>query len=215
MKKLKLFLLSILISISFVAAGCGVKILPKTLQEGVIDQRHNSISKEKDGIKITARTMEWYHDPSFVDEYFTPIFFLIKNEKGHKVTVSYKEFIMFDDMGNQYNAIPPEKVNEILLAREYYPFYPYYPYYPYTETVIIREKEGTYTTFGFGVPLFYYYRRSFSNISLYALPEGDIHPNAQVRGFVYFAKADKHGNELKIKIKIDGVEQEFEFILQR
>lgn len=211
MKNIRLYLLT-LMAAAFLISGCGVKILPKTTQEGIIDPRHNSISKEKEGIKITARSMEWYHDPSFLDEYFTPIFFLIKNEKGQKVTVSYNEFIMFDDMGNQYNAIHPEKANEILLARDYYPFY---PYYPYTETVIIREREGTYTTFGFGVPLFYYYRRSFSNISLYALPEGDIHPNAQIRGFVYFAKADKNSKELKIKVKIDGVEQEFEFILQK
>lgn len=214
MKNIRLYLLT-LMAAALLISGCGVKILPKTLQEGIIDPWHNSISKEKEGIKITARSMEWYHDPSFLDEYFTPIFFLIKNEKGQKVTVSYKEFIMFDDTGNQHNAIHPEKANEILLARDYYPFYPYYPYYPYTETVIIREREGTYTTFGFGVPLFYYYRRSFSNISLYALPEGDIHPNAQIRGFVYFAKADKNSKELKIKVKIDGVEQEFEFILQK
>ena len=80
MRNLKLFLLFILILAPFAAAGCGVKILPKTTQEGIIDPRHNSISKEKEGIKITARSMEWYHDPSFLDEYFTPIFFLIKNE---------------------------------------------------------------------------------------------------------------------------------------
>ena len=79
MKNIRLFILT-LMAAAFLISGCGIKILPKTTQEGIIDTRHNSISKEKEGIKITVRSMEWYHDPSFLDEYFTPIFFLIKNE---------------------------------------------------------------------------------------------------------------------------------------
>lgn len=214
MKKAKTVIL-FLIAFAFLTAGCGVKIIPKTEQEGIIDAKHNIITKEKNGLRITARSMDWRFDPYFLDEYFTPIFFIIKNDTDQKVTISYKNFIAFDDQGNQYNALPPANVNDLLLAREYSPFYPYYPYYPYTETIIMREKEGTYTTFGLGIPFFYSYRRSFSNIALYALPEGEIHPHAQVRGFVYFTRADQYGRELKIKLKIDGIEQEFEFILKK
>jgi hypothetical protein len=214
MKKARIVIL-FLIAFAFLTTVCGVKIIPKTEQEGIIDAKHNIITKEKNGLRITARSMDWRFDPAFLEEYFTPIFFIIKNDTDQKVNISYKNFMAFDDLGNQYNAVQPANVNDSLLAREYYPFYPYYPYYPYTETVIIREKEGTYITFGFGIPLFYYYRRSFSNIALYALPEGEVHPHAQVRGFVYFTRADQYGRELRLKVKIDNVEQEFEFILQK
>ena len=47
MKKAKIVIL-FLIAFAFLTAGCGVKIIPKTEQEGIIDAKHNIITKEKE-----------------------------------------------------------------------------------------------------------------------------------------------------------------------
>ena len=55
--------------------------------------------------------------------------------------------------GNQYNAIPPANVNDMLLAREYSPLLSLLSLLSiYRDHNHKREKEGTYTHLGLGIP---------------------------------------------------------------
>jgi hypothetical protein len=60
-----------------------------------------------------------------------------------------------------------------------------------------------------------YFRPPVSNVTLLSLPEGEVHDQSQVRGFVYFRKATTYGKDLRLRVRINDIEQDFEFEVVR
>jgi hypothetical protein len=55
------------------------------------------------------------------------------------------------------------------------------------------------------------YRGFFTDISLLSLGELEVLPGAQVRGFLYFQKSTTYGKDLRLKVSINQVSEDFEF----
>ncbi len=190
---------------SFLVA-CAPKIIPMSEQPGAIDLESNIITREKDGIRVSIQTEEWQYPPYSLTDYFTPFLFLIRNNKDTRVPVRYSGLILFDEHGNQFEAIPPEGIEYRMVTKDLYGG-------RYPDMLFRFEETRPPYTYGFEIPT--YLRRPFSNISILALPEGLIYPNSQVRGFVYFRKAVTYGENLRLRVEIDGFEEEFEFIIEQ
>lgn len=191
----------------WIGAGCAPKIVPKIPQSGQIDLESNIITKEAKGVRVSVQTQEWAFAPYDLESYFTPFLFLIKNDTDGKIGVKGSEIVLFDEEGNQYNGIPPEGVEMVMATRDLYGRGPY-------PSVFFRYEESRPPyTLGFEFPA--YLRRPFSNVSLLSLPDGEIHPKSQIRGFVYFRKATTYGKTLRLKVPVDGFEEEFEFEVRK
>ncbi len=152
------------------------------------------------------QTEEWRYAPYSVNDYFTPFLFLIRNNTENKISVKYSGFILFDEFGNQYEAIPPEGVEYMMAARDIYGE-------RYPDIFFRFEEIRPPYTYGFEIPA--YMRRPFSNVSLLGLPETLVHPNSQVRGFVYFRKAVTYGKGLRLRVELDGFDEEFVFEIKK
>ena len=200
----RLFLLVLVLIISLY--GCAPKIIPSLNQPGSIDKESNIITRTKDNITISVQTEEWHYPPYSLVDYFTPFLFLIRNDTDHKISLKYKDFILFDERGNQFEAIDPEKVEYIMASIELYGA-------QYPDILFRVEESKPPYTYGVEVPA--YLRKPFSNISLLALPEVTIYPHSQVRGFVYFRKAVTYGKTLRLKVEINGIEEDFIFEIKR
>ena len=187
------------------AWGCAPKIVPKVPQEGKIDLESNIITKSRNGITISVQTEEWNFPPYDLEQFFTPFLFLIRNDTDERVKLDLAEFVLFDDQGNQYNAMPPGLVEGILTYRNLYGQMPRI-FFRYEE---IRPPY----TLGFEFPAFV--QRPLTNVTLLGLLPGEIFPHSQVRGFVYFRKATTYGKALRLRVHLDGVEETFEFVIQR
>lgn len=190
------------IILCFAMTACAPKIIPRPDQAGLVDPESNIVTKEKGGIKVSIQTEEWRYAPYSLNDYFTPFLFLIRNNTENKVSVKYSGFILFDEHGNQFDAIPPEGVEYMMLSRELYGD-------RYPDIFFRFEETRPPYTYGFEIPA--YMRRPFSNISILSLPEVPVFPNSQVRGFVYFRKAITYGKGLRLRVEIDGFSEEFEF----
>ena len=197
----------VLVLTGLLIGGCVPRLIPKASQVGQIDMESNIITKEKEGIRVSVQTQEWSYEPYTLEDYFTPFLFLIKNGTDQKVPLKLADWVLFDEHGNQFNAIPPEGVDLVMTSRDLYGrgVYPSV-YFRYEET------RAPYSV-GFELPA--YLRRPFSNITLLGLTEGEIYPKSQVRGFVYFKKATTYGQNLRVKVHINGFEEEFEFELKK
>lgn len=186
--------------------ACAPKIIPRAGQPGFVDLESSIITKEKDGIRVSVQTEEWRYTPYAINEYFTPFLFLIRNNTRDKVAIRYSGLILFDEHGNQFEAVPPEGVEYMMASRDVYGDRGPDLFFRYEET---RPPSA----YGLEVPA--YLRRPFSNISIFSLPEAPIYPNSQVRGFVYFRKAITYGKALRLRVELGGFQEEFEFDIKK
>lgn len=200
------FLFILCIVFCALLAACAPKVIPRSGQSGLIDLESNIITKEKGGIRVSVQTEEWQYPPYSLNDYFTPFLFLIRNNTESKVSIKYSGFILFDEHGNQYEAIPPEGVEYMMVSRDLYGD-------RYPDIFFRFEETRPPYTYGFEIPA--YLRRPYSNISILSLPEALIYPNSQVRGFVYFRKAVTYGKGLRLRVELDGFEEEFEFDIKK
>jgi hypothetical protein len=190
-------------------AGCAPKIIPKLPQGGEIDSVSSIITKKGTGISVSIQTEAWSFEPYYLTDYFTPFLFLIRNDTDQKVPIRLPEFVLFDEQGNQFNAVPPEGVETMILARDLYG--------RGASTSFFFRYEDIHPSTGVGVGVEFpaYVRRPFSNISLLALTDGEIHPKSQVRGFIYFKKATTYGQHLKLKVNVSGFAEDFDFEVKK
>ena len=201
----KVLCVSLVIALSFITA-CAPKIIPRPSQEGSVDLESNIITKEKGGVKISVQTEEWRFPPYSLNDYFTPFLFLIRNNTENKMSIKYNGFILFDEHGNQYEAVSPGNIEYMMGSRDLYGN-------TYPDVFFRFEETRPPYTYGLEAPA--YLRKPFSNISLLSLPETVIYPNSQVRGFVYFRKAITYGKGLKLRVELDGFADEFEFDIKK
>ncbi len=197
MKKRIISLSSFLLLLLFLlSSGCTTRIVPKPLQPGDVDLNSNIISKEREGIRISVQSMEWKYYPYNLDDFYTPMLFLIRNNTDKKVSFKASDLVLVDDKGNQFNAVDPGIVERIMTPRGYgQGIYPPSFYYG-----------GYLPPPGIG-----YYSMAPTDITLLSISEGDIFPGSQVRGFIYFRKAVTYGKNIRLKANIGATSEEFEF----
>lgn len=194
----------VLFSFLLISGGCGFKIVPISSQSGTIDLESNIITKEKNGIVISAQTMEWHYEPYYLDEIFTPVLIYIKNGTKDNITLQYNNFALVDSKGELYNVIPPEKVDAFFVSspRSFYPrrnyFTGFYPPYDFGLDYSYPKQGGVFTV-----------------ISLLSIPETKILPNTQIRGFLYFKKVPSYGKTLTLRVTLDDTSESFDFEIKR
>ena len=186
--------------------ACAPRIIPRADQSGFVDAEDNIITKEKAGIRVSVRTEEWRYTPYAINDYFTPFLFLIRNNTGEKVAVKYSGLMLFDEHGNQFEAVPPEGVEYMMASRDLYGD---------RGTDLFFRYEETRPPYTYGLEVPAYLRRPFSNISILSLPDAPIYPNSQVRGFVYFRRAITYGKALKLRVELGDFQEEFEFDIKK
>lgn len=214
-------------------SSCGLQLIPKTTNEGTVDLKANSITIEKDRIKITAMGMEWKYSPYYLEDYYTPIYVIVRNETEKEVDLKYEDFMLLDDKGNQFRVIRPEQVKDSVPRWEdYNPYWdmprPYY-YWDYGWWRPYRYTPWSYTyPYNMYLPPYpYYYNYNYpysypydmydltSDVIPQALNEGKILPKAQVRGFLYFQKATEYGNDITLRVSLLGLTYNFTFEIKR
>ena len=194
--------LVLLAGVLMTAPACAVLVVPDPTQSGQVDMAARMVSKEADGISVTVQSMAWQYNPYFLDDYFTPLFLLIRNGNDEPLELQYGQFVLIDDRGNQFNVVPPQTVDLALKGRGV--SYPYVGPYYYAPPVF-------HPFYGLDPYNFHY-----ADIVLIGLQETTILPHAQVRGFLYFQRATFEGQRFTLSVALgDAPPQEFHFTVQR
>lgn len=200
------FVAGVILCVFTLITACAPRIIPRSDQSGLVNLEANLVTKEKAGIRVSIWTEEWRYTPYIVNDYFTPFLFLIRNNTKEKVAIKYSGLTLFDEHGNQFEAVPPEGVEYMMVSRDVYGD---------KGADLFFKYEESRPPYAYGAEVPAYLRRPFSNISIFSLPEAPIHPNSQVRGFVYFRKAVSYGKALKLRVELGGFEEEFEFDIKK
>lgn len=191
------FLLILCMIGTFLLAGCAAtKIYPKSNQ-GLI-KNGNRVTLTQNKVSLTVLTNTWNYVPSDLDDYYTPIEVLIRNDQEHSIDVSFQDFLLFDEVGNQYRALKPLTVDNAMGYNGYgrgFGRYSVFMGFSYGRFSHPFFHDPFYHRYWYGYP--YYYQPYYSStVQRVALLPGEVRPHAQVKGFLYFQKISAASKDL-------------------
>ncbi|MBI3605825.1 MAG: hypothetical protein HY202_07355 [Nitrospirae bacterium] len=202
----KKYFLIVFLSFLF-AGGCARGLVPKPDQTGDVDLRSSIVTKKIGGASVSVQTQEWHFVPSELDQFYTPVLFLIKNSTENKISFSLKSLYLIGDSGNQFQPTPPSEVEKTFIDRGYI----------FTPSAHIGIGSGGYSSFfglGLDFPL-YPPPPAGSDISLLAIQEGEILPGAVIRGFAYFKQTSFAGGEMTLHVEMNQASDDFYFLVKK
>ena len=178
MKKLLLPLLLL----ALVLSGCaGIVITPSPDAAGRVNPQDLSISQTSEQVTVTAKVMDLEVRPYQMDQNICSFQVDIKNDRDTKIYLPAERFILFDDQGNQYRPVSPQKIRELVAQLD-----PYLIPYPYVGYYYEGDAERARVRNEFNSEVVYFPTRNPQNIELEALPDGKVEPGKQVSGLIYF-----------------------------
>ncbi len=185
MKKLLLALLPLLM-----LSGCGgVMVMPSPDAAGQINARELSITQSHEQISVTAQVMDLEVRPYQMAQNICSFKILIRNDRDQKIYLPAERFVLTDSKGNQYRPVSPEKIRQLVADLD-----PYLIPYPYVGYYYEGDSERARVRNTFNSEVTYFPTKNPQNISLEALPDGQVEPGKQISGLVYFL-ADLRGME--------------------
>ena len=180
-------------------SACGMVLVPDASQGGRVDVTARRVTKEDKGVQVTVQSMAWQYEPYDLDNLYTPLLVFVRNETDQPIPLQYRDFVLVDDRGTQYDVVPPQTAE--FTARSRLP----------------RYAPSYAAPYGYGAvpPPFLYNNGRATDITLLGLTETSVRPHAQVRGFLYFQQAMMEGRRLTLTVSLAGHPQEFQFSIQR
>ncbi|BCR05015.1 lipoprotein [Desulfuromonas versatilis] len=168
-------------ALGMLLSGCGFAVVPKATATATVDPVAGSISETNKGVRVTARVQDLEIVPYHTLENLTSFLVTVENLTQGPLSIPLDSFLLIDQDGTQYRAVPPERVIEIAKKDSAYLIpYPYVGYY-YLED---REKGTFFNTFDSALP--YFAENYPQDIRTEGLPQQSIIPGAKVSGAVYF-----------------------------
>ncbi len=208
---------SIVSLLLFAFTGCGLTAVPNSTSPGTINLDDNSITQTRNGLTITARVADIEYAPYRIVDNITTFEVAIRNNSEEGVTLPLDSFWVFDDEGQQYAPISPERVTEIVSRDSPYLIpYPYVGYY-YLEDAERFSQANTFTS-----SLPYYAENHPQDIFTDALPLNEpIFPGAKVSGLIYVVLELTNKSAVELQLYLPGTKKSgnpdfrFPFIIEK
>ena len=111
--KFRTIIFLILLGILF---SCSVRYVPLETA-GVRVENGFAIVKTADYV-LTLSNRYWTKEPQNLTDYYTTFYVSIRNKTGKEMTVKPSDFVLLDENGNQFDAVLPEQVLELMIPKE-------------------------------------------------------------------------------------------------
>ncbi len=173
--------LSAILLYSLLTACSSVIIVPQPQPGSHIDKDGERIVQAGKGVQLAVKVHETSVRPSPTGQNFSSFWVEVTNQRNVLLPLSFKDFILIDDQGRQYQpADPAELVETLTDTASYLIPYPYVGYY-YLQDSVRGQSDTQFRTEGS-----YYSSRRPEYIESESLPVTDVHPSATVAGAIYF-----------------------------
>lgn len=167
-------------------------------------------SKERD-VNFTVRPDYWHGSPENIRRYVFPVYLSVQNSSVNPIIIEREDIVLLDGSRNQYNALDPDDVANILISTETsgYRVYPsvsvgiggyYHHGYYYGHHRFPYWDPWYYDDYPFYDYPLTYYRPDYKDIYTEAFQPGKIMPNAKLSGFVYFKKLPSVNDKIVIQV---------------
>ncbi|MBN1327354.1 MAG: hypothetical protein JW996_05330 [Candidatus Cloacimonetes bacterium] len=167
--------LRFIVWISFLAlfAGCSLKYLPQQAP-GISVSNDIAILDMKDFL-LLVENKSWNREPENLADYFTTFYISISNKTDAPMTVDAGEINLLDQSENQYDVIPLNYIEQLLLPEE-------------LEFSLISDLQNQ--------PLIIeQWREAKQNLITHSFSFGMILPGAKKSGYVFFPKLNSQNQK--------------------
>lgn len=183
----------------FFIVGCAPTIKPLATGDNSVDAKQESLTSEKDGIRITANVRDLDYAPYRMVDTITSFEVAIENKTDQPYKLPLSSFLLVAGDGEQYRPFSPGEVRDIVSKDSSYLIpYPFVGYY-YLED---REKIAAENTFESSLP--FYAENHPQDIFIQALPEDTIVPEAKISGLIYFVVDLASKKQVDLRVYPDG-----------
>lgn len=167
---------------AIIISGCSsIKIVPEQTPSGIINEKENSQTLNKDSISVKIAPAEPDMINYSIQGQVASFDVLIHNASSAEVSFDISSFLLIDSEKKQYYPLSPEKIKEMLAKDTYYLLpYPYVGFYYLEDYERAQFKNSTSSN------LPYYFELNPQELYLKALPAESVIPEASIRGLIYF-----------------------------
>ncbi len=191
--------LGFLMVLALVLVGCGVKVVPRPTATALLNVADNSLTEEKAGVSLSARVEDLEVATYRLNNNLTSFHVTVANGTEDELNLSSASFVLVDEQGFQYRAVPPGQVQDLISRDSLYLIpYPYVGYY-YLED---RERYAFFNTFNSALP--YFAENYPQDLLTRALPEQAILPGAKIAGLVYFLVDLPTKKDVQLRVFMPG-----------
>lgn len=195
--KLKLLITILLLT---TLSGCGgFKVVPMATTSGVINAKDNSLKVVNNNVSVTAsyEPIELYSQN--LTGYVAAFRVNVENDTESEIAIEPDSFVLLDEKNQQYFALMPAKVKELLTKDTFYLIpYPYVGFYyleDYEKSTMTSRQNSSFP---------YYYEVHPEEIFSKAFALGPIIPKANVTGLIYFKIEPADHTQLKLLVYKKG-----------
>lgn len=200
---LQLIILPSLAGLFVLLLGCGAKLIPVAAPGAEIDKPTNTISLEKEGVRVTVRAAKPRHIPSWTEGRLTSFLIVVCNGTTKEISVDPVNFLLFDEEKNQYNAIAPQDITQYERHHVFLPFFGLSYWYGFSDSYYFR------TSF----PL-YHYDEGSGEMFWKSLPRTEIQAGAKVSGLVYFRAKPEESEKVRLVAVVRELEKDIELCFE-
>lgn len=182
----KLVILAVLLLIS----ACSVQYLP-------VGEPHSQIINDayfyRDvETELIAQNRFWNQEPQNLNDYFTTFYISVKNITDDQLTLNKSDFALLDQNGNQYDPLNVEDIEDLLLHDQLE---------NYILTEIEDQDDKHLIDYNRKQNILENWRRAKRNLIADAFQYGNIYPNANRSGFLFFPKMNPKNDQLTLIYK--------------
>lgn len=141
---------------------------------------------------LAASNKFWVKEPQELTDYFITFYISFRNISGDKITIDPAEISLLDEDGSQFDVVLPEEVINLLMPEEIM-------FDQFNQ--IEEDNEEVYEA----------WRDARNNLLIETFHFGNVLPNAQKTGYIFFPKLKSKNQSCKIVFKdlqIDFIREE-------
>lgn len=104
-------------TLAWVAAGCSRSVVLKPAPGAPLASgERNAAVAEQAGVRIEVQGDAWSAEPLELTDTLTPVLVRLENRSGRPLLVRYSEFKLIEPRGRAYDALPPYRIDEKVVA---------------------------------------------------------------------------------------------------
>jgi len=171
---------AILLLISGILLSCAIKYIP--VETGGVRVENDFAIVKTDEFVLVISNKYWIKDPQNLTDYFTTFYVSIRNRTEKELSVQASDFVLLDENGNQFDAVLPEQIFDLMLPKELG-----------FDSLLDMTPEERQTREN--------WQDAKNDLMYEAFHFGKIYPGAKKNGFVFFPRLKSENKKCKIIFK--------------
>jgi len=176
--------------------GCTAKYMPIPSSQVVISEYLGIVNTPE--YQFAAENRYWSYEPDEFSEYFISFYVVLRNRSESNLQVSSADFVLIDEAGNQFDAIPNDYLERLTEPSqlELYNDSTLNGSHFFDEDEVLHEEQSSLEK----------WQKARENLIRYVFRYGELRPGARKSGYLFFPKMSERNQSCRVIYKESEIE---------